>query len=652
VTRDAWRYAEPVLTRALGLPQEAQKAAIDTAFLEDSVRRELLAILQRSSAVLSRILPEAAAGAGHPRDRSGGSALASSLLADGDSLGGERFTVIRQLGRGGMGEVYLAHDKALGTLVALKVLFERNTREAQRARICSGHPHTATLHDVFETTIAGRAFTVLVMEHLPGKPASRVVDDGPVAVRDAVRWARQVAGALAYAHDRDVLHCDLKPANVMITPDQGAKVLDFGIGRPTFEPDNTDLPLRGTLGYMAPEQLLERRFVPAGDIYSLGVTLFELVAGRPPFEGSVPELMLRIVGAPPPRLGELRSGVSDQLDAVVACALAKNPDERYRSARAFDRALEAVEWEISTHSSPVPAPMPAIPPPPWRIDAVTFAAASTATLVLLTFSGFATSMLFNSPLQRTAEFSGESAWDWPVWGLRALLAAAIVTGLVAAGLAVLRAVCRALLAAPPFRRAGAALQRAARTATDTARRAAGGGAELLLAAQVAALILFGLYFQDIFLALDSFITQRSPADVSALRPQNQSRHIWFGLALGFQLWVFGRAWLGRLREGLQSKDARAMRLAGGGLAIAVITLIVGFVIPFRILYHNESESVQYGSRRCYIVGQRGDEARLFCPTQAPPWNRVVRLDDPELQREGTVQNIFSEVQPSASTGGS
>jgi hypothetical protein len=654
VTHDEWRHAEPILTRALMLPQDARQSAIDSACLDEAIRGEILAILQRSSVALSRVVRVAASGApgGELQQAPGASGPAPSLLADGDSLAGGRFTVIRQLGRGGMGEVYLAHDKTLGTLVALKMLFEQHTREAQRARLCSGHPHIATLHDVFEETIDGRPVTVLVMDYLSGKPASRIVDDGPVPVRDAVRWTRQVASALAYAHDRDILHCDLKPANILITTDQGAKVLDFGIGRHTFQSDGRALPLRGTLPYMAPEHLLERQFTAAGDIYSLGVTLFELLTGRPPFDGEVDELMLRIVGAPAPRLGDLRDSVPAQLEDVVACALAKNPHDRYRSARAFDRALEAVEWEIVTQSAPVPAPMPAIPPPPWRIDTATAAAGGVALLAFLTFCGFATSMFYNSPLQRTAEFSGESALDWPVWGARALVAAALVIGLVAVALAALKAIVRTVMAAPPFKRAGDALQRAGRTAAERARRAAGGGVELLLAAQVMALVAFGVYFQDIFQALDSFITQRSPADVSALRPQNQSRHIWFELALCLQLWVFGRAWLRMLREGVQSKEARAVRIAAGGLAVTLITLIVGQIIPFRIIYHNDSERVQYASQRCYIIGQRGDDAMLFCPTQAPPWNRVVNLKDPNLRRDdGTLQNIFSEVQPSV-VGGS
>lgn len=366
MTRDEWRRAQPVLTQALRLPPEAQTQMIEGAFIEEAIRRELCELLRRSSLTLARMADSGVAArsletTAAPPDRTPAEPVAP-LLADGETLANGRFTVVRQLGRGGMGEVYLAHDTRLRTLVALKVLFHADLSEAQHARQCSGHPHLVTMHDAFDATIGGRSLTILVMEYVAGRPASRMIDDGPVPVRDAIRWVRQVADALAYAHDRGVLHCDLKPANILITPDDGAKVLDFGIGRATFERDRPGEPLRGTAPYMAPEQLLDRHYSPAGDIYSLGVTLFELLTGRLPFETDVPGLLFQVAAEPAPRPSEVRCDLPARLDEIVARTLAKDPQQRYRSARAFDRDLASVESELTTES-----PVPTRPVPPLRL---------------------------------------------------------------------------------------------------------------------------------------------------------------------------------------------------------------------------------------------------------------------------------------------
>lgn len=345
ITLDDWRRAEPILTRALLRPQTG---AFDSSIFEEAIRSELLAVLQRTSTIfpvigsqLEKSSDDDAVPLPEPPP------VAGALLVGGQDLADGRFTIVRELGRGGMGEVYLAHDRRLGGLVALKTLFEPQLREAQHARLCSGHPHIATMHDVFETTISDRSVTVLVMEYIAGKTANRLIQDGPVPLGEVVRWMRQVAGALAHAHDHEVVHCDLKPANILIAADGAAKVLDFGIGRRTFDKHVPDQGWRGTLPYMAPEQVLEGRYLPAGDIYSLGVTLFELVTGRLPFDAEVPELLLQVVGAPVPPISNYRADVPQRLDEILECALSKEPLQRYRSARAFDQALELLERDIA-----------------------------------------------------------------------------------------------------------------------------------------------------------------------------------------------------------------------------------------------------------------------------------------------------------------
>ena len=341
MTRDDWRRAEPILREALRLPEDSRQALIDTAFLEEAMRRELMEALRMTVPApaytpVSGALPVAVTTPPPPP------------LNTGDSLESGRFVVVRQIGRGGMGSVYLAHDTTLGTLVALKVLpfDERLITEARRAAACSDHPNVATVYNVLPAELRGEPLGVLVMEYVAGTPASRLLDDGPIEIGRALHWARQVAAAVAHAHDHQVLHCDLKPPNIMITPDDRAKVLDFGIARATFDRNNPGEPLRGTLPYMPPEQLLAGDFSVAGDIYGLGVTLFELVTGRRPFEGDETALRMQILLAPPPCPSELRPGVPARLDALIEGALAKDPQERFRSARAMERALEAVQAEV------------------------------------------------------------------------------------------------------------------------------------------------------------------------------------------------------------------------------------------------------------------------------------------------------------------
>ena len=146
------------------------------------------------------------------------------------------------------------------------------TREARRAAACSGHEHVASVHNVLRTDVRGEQVGVLVMDYVAGRPASRIVEDGPVATDRALRWIRQAADAVANAHDCGVLHCDIKPGNLIVTPDDRVKVLCSALRARASIPHNPAEPTQGTLPYMAPELLfvlanspLERRLQPGRD---------------------------------------------------------------------------------------------------------------------------------------------------------------------------------------------------------------------------------------------------------------------------------------------------------------------------------------------------------------------------------------------------
>ena len=655
MTRDEWRRVEPVLTRALLLPEGDRSALLDTVGLEDVVRRRIEEVLRQSS---TRTPNVAAAGGGSGSPPGGGSGMPPGgipssplvpVLTPGDTLDGGRFVVVRQIGRGGMGDVYLAQDTTLGTLVALKVLpsDERLITEAQRAAVCSGHANVVTVHNVLRTSFKDLPIGVLVMDYVAGTPASNVLDDGPVELARALRWMREVAAAVAHAHHCNVLHCDLKPANILITPDDHAMVLDFGIARATFDATNEAEPLRGTLPYMAPEQFLAREFSPAGDIYSLGVTLFELVTGRRPFDGD-DEVMLRlqIIAADPPKMSEFAPGVTPELDAIVQRTLAKDPDERYRSARAFDRALERND---PSQSGTVPTPTPPAPPPTptpvtiWSKVGVA-SACLTALVAALTAIGALTSAVFNMTLER-AGFENETILDWFVWGRRATFttfAWLVILGIAVVPFVVVRRV--ALSVSATAERVDAAVADAIRRL----RVRLGLGDPAVNASYL--LVFFGavlasacVYFWPFISAFMDFVS-RAPAEKLALLADDDA-HVWYHSfyrgAFTTIVIAMAAAW-----GALVSSLPRRQRLHPGVIAAGAAMMVASVVLqqaPYRLVsYRQQYEVALWNSERCFIIGERPDVLLLFCPELPAPRNRRVKRDDPGITRTGMIESdLFS-----------
>src|SRR5262245_29817292 len=217
----------------------------------------------------------------------------------GETLG--QYRIDARLGAGGMGVVYRAVDERLHRIVALKVLGEgargstpddcaRLLGEARAASHLS-HPHICTVYEVGE--VQGRAF--IAMEFVAGQPLSQLVPPDGLPAETVVRYGTQIAGALGHAHERGVIHRDLKTANVAINPESGAKILDFGLARRSFGADvdkqtvSIELAepgmLVGTLAYIAPEVLLGQGADARSDIWSLGVLLYEIATGDVPFQG-------------------------------------------------------------------------------------------------------------------------------------------------------------------------------------------------------------------------------------------------------------------------------------------------------------------------------------------------------------------------------
>ncbi|MCC6998703.1 MAG: protein kinase [Deltaproteobacteria bacterium] len=264
----------------------------------------------------------------------------------GEMVGSYR--IERQLGRGGMGEVYLAVHPGIGARVAIKVLAqgsqhaERFFDEARAVNLIR-HPRIASVHD-FATLGDGRPY--IVMELCEGAPLSALLARGRLPIGTLVNLLCEVLAAAGAAHAKGIVHRDLKPENVFVLRDGHVKVLDFGIAKLTPEdgaPTRTSTgAILGTPAYLSPEQVQSRGTDARADLYAVGVMAFEALTGQVPFQApSMFELMRMHVEAPPPRLRTLRPEVPEAVEEVVLRALAKSPDDRFATAAAMAEALEA-----------------------------------------------------------------------------------------------------------------------------------------------------------------------------------------------------------------------------------------------------------------------------------------------------------------------
>jgi tRNA A-37 threonylcarbamoyl transferase component Bud32 len=264
-------------------------------------------------------------------------------------LGGGRYTLKREIGRGGAATVYLARDERHERYVAIKVLHAELSHAIGAARFLREikltaslqHPHILPIHDSGESDDQ----LYYVMPYVEGDSLrQRLSADNRLSIEEAVRIGREVAGALAYAHERGIVHRDIKPENILFSGGH-AVVADFGIARAidrASEKITQQGTITGTPAYMSPEQARDRAFDGRSDVYSLACVMYEAMAGAPPFPGDTPmqQLQARLNKMPPP-LSEYRHDVPPPIEAVVMKALATSPDDRYADARAFSAALSA-----------------------------------------------------------------------------------------------------------------------------------------------------------------------------------------------------------------------------------------------------------------------------------------------------------------------
>lgn len=262
---------------------------------------------------------------------------------------GERYRIVEPIGVGGSAQVYLARDESLRRDVAIKVLDPQAAadpalrkmfvREAQALAKLS-HPNVVAVYDVGE--VDGLPF--IVMEHVPGHSLKqRIERHGPLAVAEAAELAMEIANGLAFAHSRGIVHADMKPSNVLLDDNDDAKIADFGIARAPQE-DAATPQLFATAMYVAPERVEGKQATAASDIYGLGLVLYEMLVGKPPFTSANASVLLRdhVVRQPVPP-SHLRPSLPRELDAVVMRCLAKDPAMRYMRASDVARAIASIE---------------------------------------------------------------------------------------------------------------------------------------------------------------------------------------------------------------------------------------------------------------------------------------------------------------------
>ncbi len=299
-----------------------------------------------------------------------------------NTLVDSRYLILRRIGSGGMADVYCAEDTHLGRQVALKVLHRRFAQDQEfverfrrEASAAAGLQHPNVV-GVFDRGKHDGTYYI-AMEHLPGQTLKEIVTtEAPLAQERVVDLGTQILHAAGFAHRHGVIHRDFKPHNVIVDDGGGVKVTDFGIALAGASEMTETGSIMGTAQYLSPEQAQGHAVTAASDLYSIGVMLYEMLAGRLPFEGdSAVSVALKHLSEAPPPISQFRPDVSPALESVVMAALAKDPAHRWQSADDFAEALQAAGTQLEHGATaqdtaafaPVPAavvPPPVVPPPP------------------------------------------------------------------------------------------------------------------------------------------------------------------------------------------------------------------------------------------------------------------------------------------------
>ena len=265
----------------------------------------------------------------------------------------QRYQILSRIGSGGMADVYCAQDLQLGRKVALKLLYRRFAEDEEfverfrrEASAAAGLQH-ANVVGVYDRGEWDSTYYI-AMEYLEGRSLKQlIIDTGPLAPLVAIEITEQILKAARFAHRRGVIHRDIKPHNVIIDEEERAKVTDFGIARAGASDMTETGSIMGTAQYLSPEQAQGHAVSARSDLYAIGIVLYEMLAGRVPFDGeSAVTIALKQVSEAPVPPSAYNAAVTAELDAVVLRALQKDPDQRFADAEEFIAALEMVRAQL------------------------------------------------------------------------------------------------------------------------------------------------------------------------------------------------------------------------------------------------------------------------------------------------------------------
>jgi predicted Ser/Thr protein kinase len=639
----SWQKAKDVLYEAQRLPGPEREAYVRLQFKDQpDICDEVLAILPNVDTPddLSRPLVDL----GFQDDE----------LADlQPSTPVKHYTILRRVGRGGMGQVFLALDEKLRRRVALKCLLSRLSLEADHGHILAeaqaaaaiSHPNVATVYEVVEHD--DRAF--MAMEYVDGQSLSAVLARERLPRDRVVAIGLELAGALGAAHANDIVHGDLKPANIALTNEGSAKVLDFGVARAVraASASTTTLGARptaqtltavaGTPGYMSPEQLRGERIDGRSDLYSLGVVMFEMATGRRPYLETAVDELREAVNRPAPRADAVARGVPRWLADFIAKSLEPQKIARFQSASEMKQALEAVREHVRVLD---------------RRELILRWLARIAIgvpLVILGLGlvGWMHTAGFNFTFGRNGPYARFGLESWRAnltSGALGVFGSLFVATLAAVVIAAVRFAFNAVQAIASVGRVSQQVRMYARdVGVRIGLHRPKGLAQALAGLALATLLVFTQVYRDVIIAWASSFNDSPIVNLLPIGENQQARnHYNQFLDVAIPLFIYGLYRVVRLRRREGSRD--------GDAALAVLVGVITIMVlmrewPHRTLNKRNLNVLEFDGKHCYLNGQSGEEVLVLCPGGEPPRNHVLRRDDPRLTWTGTSENVFRGVTP-------